>query len=150
MSNHNDKSIGKLISILYRQFQIYINRSLKEYNINSSEYIFLINISHHGGTNQKTLSDKLIIDQAFTTRVMKNLENKGFITRERNSKDKREYNIYLTEMGKKVQPIIIEKLRNWTSILSGDLDKNEVDRMIILLNEMCNNALKETRGDEYE
>ena len=35
----NGYSIGKWISVLHRQAQIYLNRELKPYGLNSSEYI---------------------------------------------------------------------------------------------------------------
>lgn len=39
--NKNDKEMRKDISILYRQFQIYINNNTKDLGIGASEYIFL-------------------------------------------------------------------------------------------------------------
>lgn len=150
MKNHQDKSVGKWISILYRQFQIYINRELKEYDINSSEYIYLANIAKNEGVCQKYFSDELMIDQALTTRVMKSLEKKGFITREKNVNDKRAYTIKLTPTGQNIQPLIIEKLNYWTKILSEGMETDEVDRLINQLQLMCENVLKETKGDNNE
>lgn len=150
MINHVEKSIGKWISILYRQFQIYINRELKKYDINSSEYIYLANIAKSEGVCQKYFSDELSIDQALTTRVMKSLENKGYIVREKNSADKREYIIKLTSKGNKIQPVIIEKLNYWTNILSEGLETEEVDRLIAQLQLMSENVLKETKGHNNE
>ncbi|BES63652.1 hypothetical protein SANA_00910 [Gottschalkiaceae bacterium SANA] len=144
--NSEERSIGKWVSILYRQFQIYINRALDEYDINSSEYIFLINISKNQGVNQKMLSEELIIDQALTTRVMKSLEEKGYITRAKNSHDRRAYQIFLTEKGEKIQPIILGKLKAWTDILANDLTVEEVDQGIAMLMVMSKNAVQENRG----
>ncbi|HEY5562274.1 MAG TPA: hypothetical protein VIK72_11065 [Clostridiaceae bacterium] len=41
---------------------------------------------------------------------MKSLEKKRFIIRETSLVDKRSYNASLTEKGKSIQPIILEKL----------------------------------------
>ncbi len=149
-NNLEERSIGKWVSILYRQFQIYINRALNEYDINSSEYIFLINISKKQGVNQKMLSEDLIIDQALTTRVMKSLEEKGYITRAKNSHDRREYQIFLTEKGEEIQPIILGKLKAWTDILANDLNVEAVDQGIAMLKVMSTNAVQENRGGNEE
>jgi DNA-binding MarR family transcriptional regulator len=141
------KSIGKWISILYRQAQIYLNRELKPYGINSSEYIYLVNLAaENNGSNQKHLSDMIIIDDALTTRAMKSLENKGYIVREKSRSDKRSYHISLTEKGVDIQPIILKALKDWTDIISEGMDEEEKDSIIQKLTVMSNNALKVTKG----
>jgi DNA-binding MarR family transcriptional regulator len=142
------KSIGKWISILYRQSQIYLNRELKPYGLNSSEYIYLVNLAgEKNGSNQKHLSDLIIIDDAFTTRVMKNLENKGYIIREKSQIDKRSYNIRLTKKGIVIQPIILKVLKNWTDIIAEGMNEAEKDYIIQKLTVMSHNALKVTQGE---
>jgi DNA-binding MarR family transcriptional regulator len=147
MENQEIKSIGKWISILHRQSQIYLNGKLKPYGLNYSEYISLVNLSPESdGNNQKHLSDILIIDGALTTRAMKSLENKGYIIREKNKNDKRANNVRLTTKGIEMQPIILEALRDWTDIISNGMNEEEKDSIIRKLTAMSNNALKATKG----
>ncbi|MVB10506.1 Transcriptional regulator SlyA [Caprobacter fermentans] len=147
MERQEIMSIGKWISILYRQAQIYLNRELKPYDLNSSEYIYLVNLAAEtNGSNQKHLSDMIMIDDALTTRAMKSLENKGFIIREKSQSDKRSYHISLTEKGVDIQPIILETLKKWTDIISEGMDEDEKDFMIQKLTVMSNNAIKVTKG----
>ncbi len=147
MENREWKSIGKWISILHRQSQIYLNRELKPYGLNSSEYIYLVNLAaENDGSNQKHLSDMLSIDDALTTRVMKSLEQKGYIMREKNQSDKRSYNIRLTDKGIEIQPIILKALKNWTDIISEGMTEEEKDSIIQKLTTMSDNALKVTKG----
>ncbi len=147
MENMEMKSIGKWISILHRQSQIYLNRELKPYGLNSSEYIYLVNLAtEKDGVNQKHLSNMIIIDDALTTRAMKSLENKGYVNREKSLNDKRSYNISLTEKGIAIQSIIIKTLKKWTDIISEDMTEVEKDSIIKNLKSMSNNALKITKG----
>ncbi|WP_411678250.1 MarR family winged helix-turn-helix transcriptional regulator [Caproicibacter sp.] len=147
MERQEIKSIGKWISILYRQAQIYLNRELKPYDLNSSEYIYLVNLAAEtNGSNQKHLSDMISIDDALTTRAMKSLENKGFIIREKSRSDKRSYHISLTEKGVGIQPNILEILKKWTDIISEGMDEDEKDFIIQKLTVMSNNAIKVTKG----
>ena len=101
------ESIGKWISLLYRQSQVYIGRELKPLNLTPSEYIYLIHLgARTGETNQKQLSDLIVIDGALTTRAMKSLERKGFIQRTRSMADQRSIMIRLTDQGRAVLPAI--------------------------------------------
>ena len=147
MENKEDRSIGKWVSIIHRQSQIYINNELKQYDINSSEYIYLVNLASNEGVNQKYLSDMLCIDEALTTRVIRSLEKKEYVIREKNLEDKRAYNVKLTEKGRKIQPIIVEKLKCWTEILSAGMDEEQVDFIIDNLMSMANNAMIMNRGE---
>ena len=144
------KSIGKWISLLHRQFQIYLNNELKPYHINSSEYIFILNLYIDRDVNQKYLSDTIVVDEALTARVVKNLESKGFINRKRSDLDKRAYDIRLTEAGHKLKPIILKKLNNWTANLSRGMSEAKVDEIIETLKIMSTYALTLTKGDLNE
>lgn len=140
------ESLGKWISIIHRQFQIYLNRKLKPYGINSSEYIYLLNLAREEGVNQKQLSDMLFIDDALTTRAMKSLETKGFLIREKSKRDQRAYEIRLTEKGVEIQPVILKILNQWTGIISQNISESEYDYFLNKLKTLSNNALKETKG----
>ncbi len=150
MKNKEDRSIGKWISIIHRQSQIYLNNELRQYDINSSEYIYLVNLASNEGVNQKYLSDMLCVDEALTTRVIRNLEKKNYVVRERDSDDRRAYNVRLTEKGKEIQPIIVDKLKDWTVVLSTGMNKEQVDYIIDNLISMANNAIITNRGDKNE
>lgn len=150
MKNKEDRSIGKWISIIHRQSQTYLNNELRQYDINSSEYIYLVNLASNEGVNQKFLSDMLCVDEALTTRVIRNLEKKNYVVRERDSDDRRAYNVRLTEKGKKIQPIIVDKLKYWTAILSTGMNIEQIDYIIDNLMSMANNAIITNRGEKNE
>lgn len=144
------RSIGKWISIIHRQSQIYINNELRQYNINSSEYVYLVNLASNEGVNQKYLSDMFHIDEALTTRAIRSLEKKEYVVREKSLEDKRAYNIRLSEKGKEIQPILIDKLKNWTDILSKGMKGEQVDMIIDILKSMANHAILENRHEKTE
>ncbi len=138
-------SIGKWISALYREFQIYINNEMKELGICSSEYIYLVTLGEKEGVNMKTLSDELMIDRAETSRIMKKLEQKGLVVREPCVSDKRAVIVRLTDRGRELQPLILEKLDVWTDLLSYGMCEKETEGFIDRLEGMysrCKNYLK--------
>ena len=91
------KSIGRLISILHRQAQVYINHALKDYNITSAEHPILLYLWKHNGASQDEISSFLYIDKAATARGIKSLEEKGYVTKSKDNLDKR---IYLFHPGR--------------------------------------------------
>lgn len=130
------KSMGRWISVLYRQFQIYINLALQDLDISSSEYSFLIMLFHKDGVTQEELSSALFIDKAATARAIKSLEEKGYVKRERDIQDRRANQVYATEKAKVCKDRIHSALKNWSGILTEGMDPKTVDLVIDSLQEM--------------
>lgn len=150
MSSNSKKSVGKWISLLHRQFQIYINHEMKQYDINSSEYIYLAAMDIDGVVNQAYLSETLSIDPALTTRVMKSLEKKNYITRTKGTDDKRTIIIKLTDKGREIQPILIEKLSFWTKTLTEGFRDEEQEFVYNSLIKMSENVLNLRKENSHE
>jgi DNA-binding MarR family transcriptional regulator len=141
-------SVAKWISVLHRQFQIYLNRELKEYDINSSEYIFLVNLYEKDGISQEKLSANLFINKAATARAISRLESIGYVQRNRDPLDSRAYLVTLTAKGMEMRNFIKTKLTYWTQTISEGLTEEEADDMIRKIKRMSANALFETNRDE--
>lgn len=60
--NKRNKEMRKCISVLYRQFQTYINNNTKDLGIDASEYIFLMKMYGNNNMSQEELSRSLIVD----------------------------------------------------------------------------------------
>jgi len=130
------KSIGRLMSILHRQSQIYINYSLKEFNITSSEYSFLLSLYRKEGVTQDELSYYLHIDKSATTRAIRSLEEKGLVTRNKDDVDKRFNRVYLTEKANNFKDKVRERVFHWSEFLSEDLDEETSDMVYDVLEKM--------------
>lgn len=138
-----NNSIGREISILSRQFNIYIARELKELGIMTSEYIFIVNIESGSKCSQQDLCDYFVIDKAAATRAVSSLVEKGLVMREKNSSDRREYILSLTEKGEQIKPLIQEKLSNWTKILGRGLSEEQIVAQCEELKKMREKAVEE-------
>ncbi|CAG5082829.1 Transcriptional regulator, TrmB [Thermobacillus xylanilyticus] len=141
MNDHHKESIGKWISVLHRQFQMYLNRELKPYGIRSSEYIYLVNLDEEDGVSQETLSRNLYINKAATARAISRLEKLGLVRRARDQNDARAYAVTLTPEGLKIRDVIQEKLRKWTRALEEGLTEDEYAFMMRTIKRMSANAL---------
>jgi DNA-binding MarR family transcriptional regulator len=141
-------SIGKWISVLHRQFQIYLNRELRNHDINSSEYIFLVNLYEKDSVSQEKLSSNLFVNKAATARAIGRLEKLGYVHRTRDPIDSRAYLVTLTAKGLEMRSFIRTKLAYWTRTITAGLTADETDDIIRKIKQMSTNALTETNRDE--
>jgi len=142
------KSIGRLISILHRQSQIYFNHCLKEYDVTSAEYSFLMALYRKDGVTQDELSSYLYIDKSATARAIKSLEDKGYIMRSKDHLDKRFNRVFLTEKAKACKDEIREKVWSWSNFLREGINEQDIDTVVSVLETMVKKVektnLKET------
>ncbi|WP_026895370.1 MarR family winged helix-turn-helix transcriptional regulator [Clostridiisalibacter paucivorans] len=135
------EELGRWISILYRQFQIYINNELKDLDIKSGEYIYLIKLYEDQELTQEDLAKIYYIDKAAITRSIKGLEDKGYIKRTRNERDKRSYSIKVTEKALRVKKRIYNALKDWDDLIASDVKDEDLKYMSNKLKEMSIKAL---------
>ena len=134
-------SFGYYISIIYRHLQIYVNQKFTKYGFGSGQYMFFIHIAEEKGISQKELSRKLAIDKATTAKAIKKLTELGFISAIRNEKDKRSYNLYLTDRGKEIQPEVRTIISDTTLILQQGMSFEEIEISAKLMDRMLENII---------
>ena len=122
--------ILKVNHIIRREVQI----KLSEHDLLWEQYITLSRIYRFEGLNQKKLADESLRNGAAITRTLNVLEKKDLDKREKSSKDKREFLIYLTDNGgklyKETEIIYLDNTKKFDSIFSQE----ELDQLRNLLN----------------
>ncbi|MBF4469279.1 MAG: MarR family transcriptional regulator [Methanobrevibacter arboriphilus] len=122
--------ILKVNHIIRREVQI----KLSEHDLLWEQYITLSRIYRFEGLNQKKLADESLRNGAAITRTLNVLEKKDLVKREKSSKDKREFLIYLTDNGRKLyketEKIYLDNTKKFDSIFSQE----ELDQLRNLLN----------------
>ncbi len=76
---------------------------LDEIDLTYTQYITMLVLWERGNINVKELGLYLYLDSGTLTPLLKKLENKGYIKRNRSTKDERNLVISITEKGKKLQ-----------------------------------------------
>ena len=142
------RSVGRYVSILYRQAQCYITHELAPYKIGRGQYIFLHVLYGKDGISQEELAHILKIDKGTTARAVEKLEKNGYIRREKNAEDKRAYDVYLTDKAKTFKPIFYKKLRSWTERVLKDFSSEEKDFIFSFLEKMVENAVCEVHNED--
>ena len=138
--SENRNSLARWISLLHRYGHIYVGKELKEYNISKGQYIFLNALYKQEGISQEQLSDYLKIDKGTTAKAIKKLEEEEYVIRKIDVKDKRAYNIYLTEKAIKIKPVVRKAMTDWIDILYSGFTEEEKELSLALLEKMGENA----------
>ena len=138
--NENKNSLGRWISLLHRHGHVYIGRQLKQYNISKGQYTFLNALYKKDGARQEQLSDYLKIDKGTTAKAIKKLEDDEYIIRKVDAKDKRAYNVYLTDKALKIKPVVRKAMMDWIDILFSGFSEDEKKTSLALLERMGENA----------
>lgn len=125
-----DQNIDKYLSKITRKSQVYISIEMAKLGISGSECLFLINVPDDGAITQQEMCNYFEFDSAFATRGVKSLIAKGLLNKVKNKKDRRSFEISLTEKGKKLKPTVFKVLSRWSDILVTDLTLEEKRDMI--------------------
>ena len=137
-----NQTVGRSVSILYRKYQVYLNKALKPLMLTGAELPFLMVLFQKEGVSQDELSHYLMIDKAATARALQSLIEKGYIYKEKDSLDKRANQIYLLDLAKDNQKAILRVLEYWHQYLLEGIDKDKVDLFMNVLDFMTNKVLK--------
>lgn len=76
---------------------------LDEFDLTYTQYITMMVLWEYGSINVKNLGDMLFLDSGTLTPLLKKLELKGYITRNRDKNDERNLIISITDSGKKLK-----------------------------------------------
>ncbi|MBR1611192.1 MAG: MarR family transcriptional regulator [Methanobrevibacter sp.] len=140
--------IGKLISMISRGQQIYLNHNLKDLGINSSQLNLLFEISHQKDINQEKIATRCNINKGAVARSIKKLEEKELVVREIDQENRRQNKISLTSEGKRVLTESIEILNKWEDGVLKDYSDNEIELLKKTLKELVINTIELNKKGE--
>ena len=130
------RQLSRSVTYLQRQRKKFMSERLKPYGFVGAMHMILLHIGRHPGTTQDAIVSHMYIDKCSVARRTKKLEELGYIRRETGKQDRRENNLYLTEEGVKLVPIILGYLREWATSVTRDLSDEEHILLISLLDRL--------------
>jgi len=137
-----NRSLGRLISHLNRLRKRYMAEKLKRYGLSGAMYMFINALDRNPGASQDYLVGHFFMDKGNVARGAKKLEELEYIRRETDSYDRRQYNLFLTDKGKALVPVIRGHLLQWGEYLSENLSAEECAVAIDLLERMVEGGSK--------
>ncbi len=90
--------------------------------------------------SQETIRAALGFDKATITRVVRTLTDLGYIHKERDKKDKRAFNLSLTDKGKSFKIEVFRIMKSWSDILYKDISQDEIDTLENIIGRMLQNV----------
>lgn len=139
-SELKEKSAGFLINFLGRQAKKYFELESSKLGLATSNIFILKHVYMNEGKSQNQITSMIKVDKALVARGVKSLEDSGFVLKKKNEKDKRIFELYLTDKGKEIIPEITKIFNNWSIILMKDFLEDEKDLLKDLLLKMCTNS----------
>ena len=137
----NFRSVGRWISVLYRQSQVYINNELKAFDLSSSQFYILIHLFKENGVSQETLAAYQHIDKSAAARALKQLEEKGYIIRSPSPGDKRCNLVSYTDKAFAIKEQLFQILKDWNRKVTAGYSSDEYDMIYSFLMGMAEEAL---------
>ena len=113
--------IGKLMNIggmLERQG----NKMLLPYNLNQQQFSIFFEIAKVGKVKQKEMVNRLLLEKAHVSKVVKKLQQMDLITVTQNDEDKRSYWLSVTETGKEVLKQCSDMFGKWNKEWIREID----------------------------
>lgn len=110
-----DESVGYWISIVGLRYKGEAWRRLKPFDVTPEQWVVLNRLSMDEGVCQRELASRIVKDQPNTTRILDKMEQKGLIRRNPDPLDRRAFQVFLTEKGKRLREEllpVVQQLRN--------------------------------------
>lgn len=124
---------------------VHLNRYAKTYSKSAiagsdfktqDEFSYLINLRAFGSMTKMELIKKNIHDKSSGILIINRLINQGWIQQSDSQEDKRSKVLNITEAGKLALDSQMEKIRNATQIVSGNLNHSEKMELIRILDKL--------------
>ncbi len=140
MKQNNELTFNRFLSLIMRCGQMYFNRKLGPLNIKAGQIAILRALDFQDGISQEAIRLLFHLDKGTVAKAIKPLVREGYIIREVSPYDKRAYQIFLTDKGRKIMPELKKTLKQWTDFLTRDFTESEKRTVEDLLSRMADNA----------
>ena len=118
--------IGKLMNI-GGMLQRLGNRMLMPFDLNHQQYSVFFEIGKAGKVRQKDMVNRLLLEKAHVSKIVKKLHAMELITATQSDDDKRSYWLSPTSKGKQVLKECRKMFQAWNREWAGFLDEKQID-----------------------
>lgn len=130
------REFGRSLTFLYRSRNKFMGERLRDYGFSGAMYMILLHVNRRPGASQDSIATHMNIDKCNVARRTKRLEELGYLYRETDPTDRRQNNLYLTQKGADLVPLVQDYLDQWCLRVTAELSKEERDVLLSLLTRM--------------
>jgi len=129
-------SVGYLLKRAHLQLADRIEPALQAYDFTFTQWVILMHLRDGLALNARELCTQLRHDSGALTRVIDQLESRGFVSRERSRKDRREVQLQLTAEGRGAVERTIPAVVGCLNTALAELTREEVATLTRLLTKL--------------
>lgn len=122
--------------IITRLTQIYYTHELEKMGLSYGEFPFLISVYENDGISQEGLSSLLMISKSSTAAMLQKLEGSGYVIREVNPEDRRNFCLHITEAGRAFIPGIRQMIDSCHEKILEGMTASEKKKTLELIRRM--------------
>ena len=138
------------ISITYRCAMRFREKELADTGLAGCQTPYLTALCRQPGMTQEELARELNVNKSSVTRQLCALEQKGWVRREGDPKDKRTMRVYLTEAAQEMMSRIFGCYGAWNEYLTQDLTEEEKEVLSRLMQRIARRAEEYVKGNVAE
>ena len=142
--------IGITLTLISRTRRAAIANAMASYGFASPMYEIAIYVWRHPGESQDAITEATLFDKATVARGAQKLEALGYIRRESSERDRRQYELYLTEKGAQVARGISDRINSVVAQASAGLGDEDRRIMYRALSSVCGNLARLAAKDEID
>jgi DNA-binding MarR family transcriptional regulator len=128
-----EQSLGYQIRYAYRIFVKALAEELGPHRVTTGQWSALRVLWQEDGLSQVELAQRMMVEKASLTAVLKAMASEGLITRVRNTDDRRKVNIFLTAAGRRLKSKIMPLIGRINKRATRRLSSAEVQQLHRLL-----------------
>ena len=129
--------ILRQINTISRCAGLFRAERLENGELGSCHHSYIIAICRNPGITAEELSRRLCVNKSNVARNLSYLEDKGYVRREQSQEDKRAFLCYPTEKMLRVLPRVREIIAEWNSLLTSELDEEELSAFASTLDKIA-------------
>lgn len=141
--NVKQETIGRYAAAIYRNAQSIINKKLENEGIKSGQHDFLYVIIKNQGISQTAMCEILNVGKPTVTKAVNSLVRSGYVVKEKSIEDQRCYQLYLTNKGEEISPLIKETFDELNQIFKKNLSEEEYNQTLYGLKIVLENIKNE-------
>lgn len=135
------KSIDHALRATWQGVAKIYNENALQHEITMAIAMALLYIDYDKGTPSTTLGPSMGMESTSLSRILKNMEERGFIYRERNPEDGRSVLIKLTDLGKEKREVSKTTVLKFNEVIRESISKEKINHFFEvtdLINKLIN------------
>ena len=134
-----DKDIAAL-STIYRKINMWKNEQAAPYGLSAAQVPIVILVCQSGVMSQNDVVEQMALEKSVVAKSIGKLIASGYLTRQKNPKDKRAFDLLPTSKAMEVYPALVQQGQQCMNLLTTGLSAVEKEQLGQLLEKLLENA----------